>query len=63
MEQEMMIVLTFFIFFLLAGALGTVGIYSVLHHKRKQAIWSFGIGFVLIVIYLVTMFSFGLASL
>jgi uncharacterized membrane protein YsdA (DUF1294 family) len=63
MQQEIMIVIMVFIFFLLTGLFGGLGIYQILHHKRKRAIWSFVIGILMIVIYLTMMFGLGIGGM
>jgi hypothetical protein len=60
MQQEIQIIMIVVVFFLLTGLFGGIGIWSILHHKRKQAIWSFAIGLIMIIIYLIAMFSFGI---
>ncbi|WP_332693137.1 hypothetical protein [Halalkalibacter lacteus] len=63
MQQEIVIILMAFIFFILTGLFGGIGIYSFLHQKRKQAIWSFAIGFLMIIIYLTMMFGLGIGEM
>ncbi|WP_227936266.1 hypothetical protein [Alkalihalobacillus deserti] len=60
MPQEIQLIITVFLFFILTGLFGGIGIWSFLHQKRKRAIWSFTIGLIMIIIYLVVMFSFGI---
>ncbi|MFD2511965.1 hypothetical protein ACFSUR_27665, partial [Halalkalibacter alkalisediminis] len=45
-----------FVFFILTGLFGGIGIWSIFHQKKKRAIWSFSIGLIMIIIYLVVMF-------
>ncbi|GAE24997.1 hypothetical protein JCM9140_966 [Halalkalibacter wakoensis JCM 9140] len=63
MSQEIVIVLTVFLLFILTGLFGGFGIYSLLHQQKKRAIWSFTIGFLLIIVYLLTMFAIGLGGI
>ncbi|MFC0470214.1 hypothetical protein ACFFHM_06660 [Halalkalibacter kiskunsagensis] len=63
MQQEIMIIIMVFIFFILTGLFGGFGIYCILHQKRKQAIWSFCIGFLMIIIYLLLMFGLGIGGM
>ncbi|NEU31217.1 hypothetical protein GN156_10535 [bacterium LRH843] len=62
MGQEMFAILSVFIIFIVSGAACVIGIYSILKNNRKRAIWSFVIGFLLILIYLIVMFYFKLIS-
>ncbi|WP_251194007.1 hypothetical protein [Halalkalibacter oceani] len=59
MTQELVIILTVIGFFLLTGIFGMFGIYSIFQQKKKRALWSFGIGFMMIVAYLLVMFGGG----
>ncbi|MDT8859935.1 hypothetical protein N0O92_06795 [Alkalihalobacillus sp. MEB130] len=58
-ELEIVIVVSVFLLFLLTGLFGGIGIFSILHQKKKRAIWSFAIGFFLIIVYLLAMFIIG----
>ncbi|MCL7745987.1 hypothetical protein [Halalkalibacter alkaliphilus] len=63
MSQEIIIVIIAFLLFLLTGLFGGIGIYSILHQKKKRAIWCFAIGFFLIIVYLLAMFIVGFGGL
>ncbi|MFC0559963.1 hypothetical protein [Halalkalibacter alkalisediminis] len=60
MPEEIQLIITVFVFFILTGLFGGIGIWSIFHQKKKRAIWSFSIGLIMIIIYLVVMFSFGI---
>lgn len=62
MEQDLVIILAVFGFFLLTGIFGMIGIYSIFQQKKKRAMWSFGIGFVMIAAYLLLMFGSGFVT-
>ncbi|KHF40267.1 hypothetical protein [Halalkalibacter okhensis] len=63
MSQEIVIVISVFLLFILTGVFGAIGIYSILHHNKKRAIWSFAIGFILIIVYLLFMFIVGFGNI
>lgn len=60
MPQEIIMILSVFLLFILTGVFGGLGILSLFQHKKKRAIWCFAIGFILIIIFLVVMFSYGI---
>ncbi|GAE34638.1 hypothetical protein [Halalkalibacter akibai] len=60
MQQEIIFIISVIVLFLLTGLFGGIGIWSMLYQKKKRAIWSFAIGFVFIVVYLIVMFSVGI---
>ncbi|ARK30385.1 hypothetical protein [Halalkalibacter krulwichiae] len=58
--EDIQIIIFVLVLFLLTGLFGGIGIWNILHRNKKRALWSFGIGVAMIVLYLITMFSFGL---
>ncbi|WP_088102136.1 hypothetical protein [Halalkalibacter urbisdiaboli] len=57
MQQEIGFVLILFAFFLITGVFGGFGVYSLLNNKKNRAKWSFSIGFLCVIVYIVGMFS------
>ncbi|WP_100407279.1 hypothetical protein [Bacillus solitudinis] len=57
MQQEIIFVLILFFFFLITGLFGGIGVYSLMKNNKTRAKWSFTIGFICIIIYIIGMFS------
>ncbi|MBP3950660.1 hypothetical protein [Bacillus suaedae] len=57
MREEIWIIIVVFVLFLLIGVAGALAFFFLFKGKKRKALWSLVIGLVLIIVYIVSMFS------